>query len=1441
MYIVGIGASAGGVSALCNFFARAVSLEVPVCYVVIQHLSPHEKSHMQEILQSKTTLTVVSLRDSVQPKANHIYLLSPGKVLSIEGNMLITAEDDEHPVPNTIISNFLLSLSANEQQIPIAVILSGSGNDGLSGAIAIHENGGDVFVQDPNEAEFPSMPQGVIDAGAFTDVVPSTGLFSAISDSLSNASLIGEQPILMMQIHKRFDELADFFSEKLRLNINWYKRNTLFRRILKCITERQCRSLDEYITVLQNDTQEQTKLTLSALIGVSNFFRDTEFFDALKQHLYEKLTAASEELRIWIAGCSSGEEAYSVAMLVHDINASSAQKKHVKIFATDINPQQITLASSGIFSKAQLKTLNNEYVTRFFKKNREGNYQIIKSVRDMVIFSCHDVIESPPFSNIDIVSCRNMLIYLTAAGQKKALYNLSYALKDHGLLALGPAESLTDFASCFSPINSKWRLYERILKPPFIHQKRWSTNPIKTLQVTRSLPSIAKKNLDVFYKLFASLYPDSLVIDGDYSVCAVLGKAQGLISQNMQGAVSTKLEQFLMQDVGFPLMTGLKQLDKQQGDILYSNLSLPETSLNAVRLKKIKLTDTVFFIVNLESDANSQSDAKRQADEYGSPPLTTTVAMTRDMSNANGIIMSMQDEIHGLQVDLDDTKQQLAVIEEEFQTTHEEMLASNEELQSTNEELNSVNEELHTLNSELQARVKQVVSINTDLKNLIKSTGVGVLFLDLQFTIRSSSKNVSALFQIRENDEGRSIFELDIGNVFKPFQQDIVTRPLETHSFETRSSSGQYFQCNVMPYIEELGAQTGYVVTFIDIEQAKQREFFLTKTEQVGQIGGWIFNRTKNVFKLSEQAEKMLGCGTGCDTQSFLRYFSVSAIENIESIFEKVAQEKKQVSGVFELTNNILPVWVEVIAEFASDDGDLMLQGTIQDVTEQTLNRKRIELAINAGNIGIWDINVKTGDMFVNQKVIDTMQLDVNKTFIRFDEWLECVHPDDVKPLKETVKQASKSKDRVSYEFRLNHNKNTYFRCEAQAVYNDADQPIRIVGVQMDISQMKRQEDTLMEERVKSMNAARLASIGELAASVGHEINNPLAVIMSNFELLQNKWPEQVRKDDSFQAFCKRFESACTRIQGIVNGLRTLSRDDSNEKTSILDINTLIQHLHDFMFSMYEYQGITLKTTLAQQSIHVMGHFGELQQVLMNLLSNAKDATEGKTPREINISVRPTQKMVCIDIRDNGTGLTEEAQSKIFEAFYTDKPFGKGTGLGLSIAKGIIESHNGTISVTSEPGNGAMFSVCLPITNGCCTTCQENTEHSGNELLLHGKTILLVEDEQDLNNLFSEALASLDIKVISCKTGQEAKKILREENIDLLITDICLPDISGLKLVDFLHAEKKCDVKILLMTGGSAELDGYQDEHDVTPSVLYKPFTLNKLIKTINEMLTPND
>jgi two-component system CheB/CheR fusion protein len=825
--IVGIGASAGGLEALEVFLAN-VPAESGMAFVIVQHLDPTHKAMLVELLQRGTPMQVFLIKDRMKVEPNCVYVIPPNKNLSILHGSLHLLDMVASRGLRQPIDFFLRALADDQQERSIGVILSGMGSDGTLGLRAIKEKAGVVFVQDPATAKFDGMPHSAIEAGLADVIAPVEALPGKIIEYVQHVPRIlkprlDEDAIPQSALEKVVIILRTHTGQDFSL----YKKTTIYRRVERRMGLHQIKKINNYVRFLQENPQEVDLLFRELLIGVTNFFRDPEAWAQLKAEVLPAILSRhtpNHALRAWIPACSTGEEAYSLAMLFQEALEQLKPPRNItlQIFATDLDSDAIDKAREGLYPSNIVADVSAERLERFFTQVERDYYKVNKSIREMVIFAPQNIIMDPPFTKLDLICCRNLLIYLTSDLQKKLMPLFHYSLNPGGFLFLGGAETVGNFTNAFSALPGKTRLYQRLDTNYSFETLEFPIKSINTQPNSVSQSSKPNANLQTL--------ADQLLLR-KHSPAAVLTNAKGDILytngrtgkyiEPAAGRANWNIFVMVREGLNYELISAFQKALRQKETVVLKNLEIDANEGTQVLditvdpLSGSTVLDGLVLIIF--------SDVALKPKIKPSRGKTKQSAQRAEWQHELEIA---RQEIQTLREEMQTSQEELRSTNEEMQSANEELQSSNEELTTSKEELQSMNEELHTVNQELQTRLDEFSRTNNDMKNLLDSTNIATLFLDNNLCVRRLTNETSKITKLIPSDAGRPITDIASALLYPELAEDAqeVLQTLAKVEKQIHVSDGNWFSVRILPYRTFENRIDGVVITFSDITTSKKLE-----------------------------------------------------------------------------------------------------------------------------------------------------------------------------------------------------------------------------------------------------------------------------------------------------------------------------------------------------------------------------------------------------------------------------------------------------------------------------------------------------------------------------------------------------------------------------------------------------------------------------------------
>lgn len=834
--IVAIGASAGGLDAIQELFNNTPA-GTGFAFVIIQHLSPDHKSLLREILAKHTAMKLFEAEDGMKVMPNCIYIIPSRKTMTIKNSTLVLKDKELNKVPNNAIDVFFESLANDREGKFAGIILSGTGTDGSKGIEAIKAKGGLIIVQDPMTAAFDGMPNSAIQTGCADLILPPEMIGEELIEYLAEKPFLKAFSTMNKQEELILNNILELVLDETGHNFSQYKLPTLNRRLAKRMFEKGFNSIAEYYTYLLNNRAETRELVNGFLINVTKFFRDNEAFEVLYKTALPAIfehKKPGDDVKFWTVACSSGEEAYSLAILVSEyIESQPRVEFNIKIFASDIDQDALNTAIKGCYNAESLKEMSAERLNKYFLKEGD-NYQVIPAIRKMVVFARQDVIKDPPFSKIDLLSCRNMLIYMNHNLQKTILRKLHFSLNEDGFLFLGPSESPAILTDYFKEIDRKWKLYKCLFKTKSYDYDRYFTPaPEGFLKKGTERSKNALTNISEIFKdtLLDEYNFTGILVDKDLQVKQAIGNFRNFLHMP-EGSFNLNIQKLLHPDLAIAVSMAARKAMKDNDRISVKNVKsaydghLQHVNIVVKPYVEQKEYNQPFLFIIIEEILHTVEKA--------------SAVTSADPVTPHKRIQEMEQELKEVRDNLQSIIEEVESANEELQTSNEEIISTNEELQSTNEELQSLNEELHTVNAELQLKIKELIELNDDLNNYFDNSDIGQILIDRNLQIRKFSPAATRLVNLIPSDIGRSIADFSTNFKRTDFVKDVKTvissgQPLEK---ELPVAYQKIFLMRIRPYVKQDKTLDGVVVNFIDI----------TDMKRLGSIIEAIFNNSPNAI-----------------------------------------------------------------------------------------------------------------------------------------------------------------------------------------------------------------------------------------------------------------------------------------------------------------------------------------------------------------------------------------------------------------------------------------------------------------------------------------------------------------------------------------------------------------------------------------------------------------
>lgn len=915
-HIIAIGASAGGVEEIHHFFDNT-PLD-SVAYVIVQHLSPDYKSRMVELLDKHTSLIVKEAEDGMRIEKNVVYLTPSNNYMTVANSSLQLSNKDEAQRPHLTINTFFNSLAQDQGSKAIGIILSGMGTDGSDGVKAIKKAGGLVMVRNPETTQFNSMPSHAIATGVVDFVLEPELMPQTIVDYVNNVVPLEASLLEIKKDDKHMDAIIDLVNSTHPMDFSEYKSTTILRRIKRRAAHHHFDKLKDYLQFLKANPDEVQALAQEFLISVSSFFRDAEAFEFIREEVIPgilKQLKPGEEIKLWVAGCATGEEAYSFAMLLCEQLTGEYKNTIVKIFATDVDDLALAQASKGLYSDVISKQLSPERLdTHFIQEG--NNYRVKPDIRKMLIFAHHDVVKNPPYCNMHLISCRNMLIYMTPVLQKKIYQMLLFGVKKDGYLFLGPSENPMSILEQLDVINKKWKIYKVKELNRTVRFEGFSLPMLKDIKTMPPLPvpaeikSSTADNLGdaVSKALLEELGHTVVCIDEHNHVVQTFGDTTKYL---LQKNFTLNLAELLPKPLAIAFASATRKALQGNQKVLVKSIQAENNpvpvNLLVKPLQQKKSKRQLLLVIF--SDDNTQAvqqgevfDKKIYLDDY---------------------VVNLEEELKELRSELHLTFEKLDASNENMQSFNEELLAANEEMQSTNEEMQSINEELHTINTDYQAKNKELVEINDDLNNYFRSNVNGQLFVNRDMLLMKFSPGTVKHINLLESDIGRPLSHISTNIKFETFLSDIknVIENGNVITKEVEANNGKWYQVMTMPYIRQADKSiNGAIITFNDITELKQTQWQLDKTIQNlmrinAELDNFVLSASHDLLAPLSNIEVSINLLNEAAISKVHLDEYLEIINNSVKKFRSLIKEMSAIGRIQNETHNVEPIGIAELIE----------------------------------------------------------------------------------------------------------------------------------------------------------------------------------------------------------------------------------------------------------------------------------------------------------------------------------------------------------------------------------------------------------------------------------------------------------------------------------------------------------------------------------------------
>ncbi|KOR33510.1 hypothetical protein TI05_00540 [Achromatium sp. WMS3] len=1450
--IVGIGASAGGLEALRELMESLPSSEL-LSYVIAQHVSPAHISMLMSLLAPMTKLRVENLKDNELPESGVVYITPPNKDVIFEKNRLRLKEPQATIGPKPSVNLFFNSLAAELSEQAIGIILSGTGSDGASGMRAIKAAGGITIVQEPDTAKYDGMPKAAIHTGSIDLILPP----AQIGPALERALVLPEDLSLIFEGSEDTNEYTHI-SNIVRLNtafkLDDYKPATVRRRIARRMNITGVDTLKAYIDYLKTNKEESQLLMRDTFIGVTSFFRDRDVFDYLKQIIEKivQLYQGGEVIRCWVPGCSSGEEVYSIAILFEEVLRSiKNQTGHPQymIFASDLDDAALDKARSAMYTSNELESIPKA-LCESYTEVMGDHYRINKYIRNRIVFARQNLIEDPPFANLDLISCRNLLIYLNPPVQKRVFEVFHYSLRSGGYLLLGKSETISQqTTNLFKTINHRSRIYQRlegvshyalpITQQSIMHLGIKNREEAKRNTINTDLTSM--RILEALTKRFA---PPSLVINAQDNVVHFQGDLKPFLNFP-QGRADMYLFDLVDSNLRAELRALVYRCRRDQQEVQGSAWPIQINGQTQNIATVVSLLDNggnnLILISFLLSTARASSITSNPFAEDSRDSMIIS-ELEQELANTRSHLNIVMEE-------LETSNEELQSANEELQSTNEELQSANEEMQTTNEELQSTNEELLTVNEELQIKTAELETTANDLINVKESLTFPLIVVDKKLCITQGNAACSQITIFNGGTlEGRYLnniqWQIDANNINEQIHQVFTTGC--TQHIIIQSHTNYVYELDIMPYrpyqAEEI---VGAVLTFKNITAQHEAEQSLRDSEQrlrlmmtnIKDYSIIMLEPQGLITSWNEGAEYITGYKQdeiiGQPIDVLLKTPKDIAIDSLKPTeLLKQAQLKGQIkTESLQIRKDGSYYYADIVITSIHDEAKKLIgfANITRDITDRKESEQiirdgeqRLHLAIETTGLGLWEWNLETNIIGWDQQMFNIYGIPMNVyRKISYQDWCQTIVPEDLLAQETSLQQTIAQRSTNTRKFRIKRRDNNAERIiqAVETVRLDKNgQPEWVVGTNLDITEQEQVEqeledyrnhlETLIEKRTveldKAKNAAEIANQAKsvFLANMSHEIRTPMNAIIG----LSKLGLDQTNISPKIYDYLTKIHTSAMAMLAIINDILDFSKIEAGrlELDSIeFELETMLYNSITLFNVQAEAKDLEVILTIAPEiPQYLKGDPLRLGQVINNLIGNAIKFTETGT---IHIKVaylgqKHTQDKIATSVKleiavcDTGIGISKDQQQHLFKAFSQadgsiTRRFG-GTGLGLAISNKLVAKMGGQLIVDSELGKGSCFNFQIQLP----TVPDHHIKHSATPDNLKPMRVLIVDDQQPVRQSLSEILRFWKFEVAEAASGQEALDQLlhtgsndAQPAFELVLLDWKMPKLDGITVAQRIH------------------------------------------------------
>ncbi len=1428
--VVAVGASAGGLEALCELFSEMAPDE-QLAFVVLSHLPPEHETQLPQLLQRAGPLPAREVQAGDVLRGGWIHVMPAGHWMTVKDGVLSFVDPPaDEAAGRRPIDHFMISLADDAGIRAVGIVLSGADHDGTAGLKAIQAAGGWTIAQTPATAEFPGLPQSAITAAA-ADAVMAPGAMAAALRAHFSARQPGAEEHAEHEVDDAsMNEALALVLERSGHDFRLYRPGMLRRRLCRRMVQCRCGHVGEYLQLLRDSTEETTALSGEFLIGVTEFFRDADAWEELADVVLPALLADRQPedppIRVWSAGCSSGEESYSIAMLLIEALEQRGMPPSVQVFATDIDLEAIAVARRGVYPASISSALSPRRLERFFERRGE-DFAVRKSLRECVMFAPQNLARDTPFSRLDLLLCRNVLMYLEQPLQDRIVQLFHFALRPGGLLWLGKAESLSGHGSMFEAVARPARAYRRLDGRG--HLPRGFLTPHSALpEAARKEPERTLAASDVLRLYLADRQVNAAVlVDREGRALFYQGDTgrflapQGEATQELLRTVRPELRpamRMLLRQAFADGMATSRQIVLQDGPTLQQVLIQAE----AVQGRASRGAFVVTFTAVRRGPA----------------------ALTSAEGPALAVASELEESRRELALALEDAErsnEELRLASEEASSLNEELQSASEELESSKEELQSLNEELATVNAQLEEKMAEVGRQADDLANLLESTALAAILLDREMRIRRFTPAAMRLFGLRDGDEGRLLSDI-ASQLEDPGFWDAARQALEegqSRDAEVSGPEGRLYLRRLQPFMTHAAEVDGVVAAFIDITAMRNA------AQQLRYLISVLDNSNDAVITLDPQG-RIQSWNKGAE-----RIYGHSAAQAQRlSIFDLVPAERHdETRRLMELAwqrgtagpsdalrhaqdGRLVSVSVVMSALSGEQGLPTALLSTERDVTE----RRRIESEVRFRRLAddipaLLRVEDKQGHaQFVNRAC--TEFTGATREMLLGRGWLEFVHPQDRQRYLSEQARAYADRSRLEIDIRLSRHDGQprWTRSISVPHVNGDGEFSGYVALMLDIDDRKLAESELLDAHRRK---------DEFLAMLAHELRNPLAPIRNAAQLLSRR--ETPAETAGWAVgVIERQTQAMSRLLDSLLDVARIARGKTELELAPVELRVVIDRSLEVSQALIESRCQALHVDIPDDPLLIKGDLVRLTQVFANLLNNASKYTdEGGT---IRVSAQADDRHVTVEVSDNGVGIAADMLPHVFDLFsQADRTLDRakgGLGLGLTLVRQLVELHHGEVRASSEGlGRGSTFRVSLPLLESQARMASPRRPMPvTQDIQPHARRVLVVDDNIDAAQMLAATLKLRGHTVWLAYDGTRALALAQEQPLDLVVLDIGLPGIDGYQVARTLRGRAAMAGVVIVA------LTGYGQKEDVARALgagcdmhFVKPVDADALLQVVEQ------